>query len=761
MVRARLAATATLAAARFAALTFAFGSAARDPLASRSARSLRLRPLFRGFFGFGDGIRRGHDVVMGSSHSSLDGDAAAASKSRRGSKASVASTAASDAGMDVSPRSEGRTSPSRRPSRRPSSLYVPPSSPIRPLAHYVFLVHGWMGNDLEMGYLNQALDGVISTLDDGDDGDTRSKRVKRSRSSQTRRMIAEQRREQSGEQSDWASYEPPEVVIHSVKCNVGKTHDGIRNGGTRLAQEMVEFIRSDVERRLEPDEGKEDGAGGESSGIPDGRGARDANVTYSLVGNSLGGLYSRYAVSLLPLRLSTKGAAIDLHPNVFCTTATPHLGVSRHTYLPIPRIAETIIGAGMGATGRDLFRLNSEKDLASAAADGVVTAAAGGAKAVAGGAGAVGGAVGVAVGSGVSAAVGAVGGVVGAGARVLPAPLHPKRLETAEGDADRLEAVEGEGDAEVDADADMTNDDAGATNDNEAPSSEDELPIDGEDDNEELRCVIRDMCLQERYLSPLRNFRTRVAYANAYGTDFQVPTGTAAFLNDKSGVGHFVVASRDISPRPDKGSEEKGEPSNNGDDNTGEERREEVPPFIVAVVRTERQSQPQSPTKPDGDGRYPDELLRMSQSLDALGWTKVFVDVRDRIPVPGLAKPGWLQPRCGSLDDLIRERRGLTFASLSPPSGDEDGAGGESAQSTADGATGPSPPAEASGGECILTSQELAQSTYAGDTLHFPLGHTVMVANSKNEKYSQLNSQGRPVMDKLAEDLVDSVLEFE
>ena len=32
------------------------------------------------------------------------------------------------------------------------------------------------------------------------------------------------------------------------------------------------------------------------------------------------------------------------------------------------------------------------------------------------------------------------------------------------------------------------------------------------------------------------------------------------------------------------------------------------------------------------------ELIQMSQSLDALGWTKVFNDVQNRIPVPGLAK---------------------------------------------------------------------------------------------------------------------------
>jgi hypothetical protein len=60
-------------------------------------------------------------------------------------------------------------------------------------------------------------------------------------------------------------------------------------------------------------------------------------------------------------------------------------------------------------------------------------------------------------------------------------------------------------------------------------------------------------------------------------------------------------------------------------DESGQEHKV-LPSFIVAVVRTEQQSQRQSlPFNSDGgDATSPsDELLRMSQSLDALGWTKV------------------------------------------------------------------------------------------------------------------------------------------
>ena len=45
------------------------------------------------------------------------------------------------------------------------------------------------------------------------------------------------------------------------------------------------------------------------------------------------------------------GYEIRIYFNVFCTTATPHLGVSGHTWCPIPRKAEIGISLAMGDTG--------------------------------------------------------------------------------------------------------------------------------------------------------------------------------------------------------------------------------------------------------------------------------------------------------------------------------------------------------------------------------------------------------------------------
>jgi Putative serine esterase (DUF676) len=112
-------------------------------------------------------------------------------------------------------------------------------------------------------------------------------------------------------------------IIHRSSCNYGKTFDGIRNGGERLALEVEEEVQK-----------------------------IEGLVKLSFVGHSLGGLYSRYAISLLDLKTRVT-------PTIFCTTTTPHLGCCNHTYVPIPRWAETTVGSLMADTGKDLFCMNS------------------------------------------------------------------------------------------------------------------------------------------------------------------------------------------------------------------------------------------------------------------------------------------------------------------------------------------------------------------------------------------------------------------
>lgn len=113
----------------------------------------------------------------------------------------------------------------------------------------------------------------------------------------------------------------PNIDVHSALCNELKTNDGIEKGGERLAREVQAIL--DQSDRID-----------------------GAYKSISFVGNSLGGLYARYAIK--DIQHSCFG--------VFCTTATPHLGVSEHTYLPLPYFVESLVARVMGATGLDLFR---------------------------------------------------------------------------------------------------------------------------------------------------------------------------------------------------------------------------------------------------------------------------------------------------------------------------------------------------------------------------------------------------------------------
>ena len=155
-------------------------------------------------------------------------------------------------------------------------------------------------------------------------------------------------------------------IVHNAKCNEGKTDDGIVNGGNRLADEILEVIGHEVEKKSLADLSDDDSIL-----------CKPVNVTISLIGNSLGGLYTRYAIARIaeiadetPIDddetrepgfylISIGHQKIRLYFNTFVSTASPHLGCAEHTYFPIPRVAEKGIAYGLGETGRDLFRINS------------------------------------------------------------------------------------------------------------------------------------------------------------------------------------------------------------------------------------------------------------------------------------------------------------------------------------------------------------------------------------------------------------------
>lgn len=134
------------------------------------------------------------------------------------------------------------------------------------------------------------------------------------------------------------------LVVHCPACNEHHTTDGVEKGGERLSAEILATIRSTMVAQRQEEIG--DQLGDEEL----------KHVTISLLGNSLGGIYCRYAIASIVEQTDNMvlDGAFKLHFNIFCTTAAPHLGVSRHTYVRIPRAAEIGVAHAMGKTGKDL-----------------------------------------------------------------------------------------------------------------------------------------------------------------------------------------------------------------------------------------------------------------------------------------------------------------------------------------------------------------------------------------------------------------------
>ncbi|KAJ8905180.1 hypothetical protein NDN08_001689 [Rhodosorus marinus] len=124
------------------------------------------------------------------------------------------------------------------------------------------------------------------------------------------------------------------VVVHATKVNSGKTKDGIQAGGTRVANDIMNFVRDHPE--LEE---------------------------ISVVGFSLGGIYARYAVGLLYNTQNNRVA--NLSPRTFITVASPNLGVRGFGVYRFfhENIQSTLSKVFAGRTGSELFMADSSRPL--------------------------------------------------------------------------------------------------------------------------------------------------------------------------------------------------------------------------------------------------------------------------------------------------------------------------------------------------------------------------------------------------------------
>jgi hypothetical protein len=236
----------------------------------------------------------------------------------------------------------------------------------------------------------------------------------------------------------------------------------------------------------------------------------NADITLSLVGNSLGGLYSRFALSEIEW-WSGENRGKSLIPRLFVTTATPHLGVSQHTYVRLPRSLEYPIARVMQTTGKDLFRFSS---------------------------------------------------------------------------------------------------------------------------------IIDEMTFGPKFLAPLLQFDQRIAYINVYGTDFQVPTPTAAFWAETDSLHHIVSDQDDRATTPC--------------------------PNIVMKLETPQRPHEElligssSSTRNGSESSYENS----SQRLDELGWTKILVDVREHLPTVwtrrgDVQKDSWKKKQTWTARELLTTFGGM------------------------------------------------------------------------------------------------------
>jgi Putative serine esterase (DUF676) len=469
--------------------------------------------------------------------------------------------------------------------------------------HVIVLVHGLRGSPLEMKYLQDALERHTSTVAENDEY----------------------------------------FLIHSAACNHGRTYDGIAEGGLRLADEINELLQRQV-NDITP-----------------------AIITLSLVGNSLGGLYARYSLPYIhesvPLETdsvrSPDHESVQVIRKVFCTTATPHLGLQSLSYFSqtpwlsslvrVPRWVERVVATLLGTTGLDLFRFTS---------------------------------------------------------------------------------------------------------------------------------VIADLACQELFASPLeKHFHTRIAYANAYTTDFQVPLATAAFLQEQEkprhsaqGTHRFVSQTAIPSSAPTE-----------MDSRVTASKPREIFMASFETTTVDANTYPIDKVRQHSATDRQQQALsqnELAQCLDGMGWTKVLCDVRDIIPLylefapPWAISSFWFNSRAaGNLQSQSETEEQST--SLRPDSCAADDPSREFEDSCH-----PEPSLPASQWQRNVTySSSRILLHFRGDGAgtgerstaptrvrglvpkwYVPMGHTLLVANAKDSVNARMNAPGRPIMDHLASNLFHAIL---
>lgn len=186
--------------------------------------------------------------------------------------------------------------------------------------HVMILEHGLTGNCEELGYVKEAIERAY---------------------------------EGSSEKKD------SNLLVYSAKCNEKNSLDGIEAGGLGLAKEINDVIReiaTVIAREYEGENCSESSSNSSST---------NRKIALSFIGNSLGGLYGRFALKYIdwkvPVNLGSTATNLDVLPHIFATIATPHLGIKGMTYFKVPEFLEPLAAVMYGQSGSDLFRRSTSE----------------------------------------------------------------------------------------------------------------------------------------------------------------------------------------------------------------------------------------------------------------------------------------------------------------------------------------------------------------------------------------------------------------
>lgn len=137
----------------------------------------------------------------------------------------------------------------------------------------------------------------------------------------------------------------------------------------------------------------------------------------------------------------------------------------------------------------------------------------------------------------------------------------------------------------------------------------------------------------------------------------------------------------------------------------------------------------------------------MSESLDKLGWKKVIVDLRNEMPLKLPHPKRFVKKFSSEINDSQIDEGSINSSTRSINSDKCSEFGEKMVAPTVD--------------SNILESRDVANAySTSDDVIAFPLGHNTMVAVEQS-RLTFVFKGGRPLMDKLAKEMIDEILNFD